>query len=392
MQNKKRRGSLPAAIAAVLLPAVLLFWGHGLEGAALLGTGLAIPGGGIAVLLHEDEPNEPDNIAEVSAPEISTSAPEPSQAPQESSVAQTIPTANEQAKAPDSAVSAKAPNLADTPADIAALAAKVEAAAKGSKLGAVIEGDYSKAGATNVFGSVRVKNTTETKSVDIKAELAKKPDIAVKNKKKPAVLIFHTHTTESYALFERDFYTAEDTGRSKDPARNMVRVGDEIAAQLEQAGYGVIHDTTIHDTSYNGSYSRSAVSIRKHLDEHPEIQVILDIHRDAIHTGNSRQKPVAKINGKKAAQLMIVTGAEEGTITNFANWKSNLTFALHLQKAIVDSYPGLARPVFFCQRVYNMDMGKNNLLVEVGTDANTLDEAAYSGRLLGRALAAVIGG
>ncbi|MDR1410107.1 MAG: stage II sporulation protein P [Oscillospiraceae bacterium] len=390
MQNKKRGSGLLAALAAILLPAVLLFWGRGLENAALLGTGLAVPSGGIQVLLHGEEPDEP--YASPSTPIPENTPPPPTTQMEENSVIQTHPPANEPPKQPDFTVSAKAPDLSATPADIAALAAQAESAAKAKKLGSVIEGDFSNAGATNIFGNVRVKNTTETKSVDIKAELAKKTDIKVKNKKKPAVLIFHTHTTESYMLFDKDYFTAEDSGRSNDPARNMARVGDEIAAQLEQAGYTVIHDTKIHDTSYNGSYSRSAVTIKKHLEEHPEIQVILDIHRDAIRSEATRQKPVTEINGKKAAQLMIVTGAEEGSITHFANWKGNLTFALHLQKALADNYPGLARPVFFCQRVYNMDIGKNNLLVEIGTDSNTLDEAAYSGRLLGRALAEVIKG
>jgi len=388
MGKNNRKRSLLTGLAVLLLPAVLLLWGRGLEGAALLGTGLAVPLGGIKALVQDNGPSAPDITAVLYSKE-STAPASPAQ-PETSSVVQTRQTANEAPKKPDTSVSEQAESLQAVPADIAALAAKTEAAAKGKKLGGVAEVDFSRAGTTHSYSSVRVKNTTETKSLDIRAELAKKPDIKVKDKKKPAVLIFHTHTTESFALFERSFYTAEDTGRSNDPAQNMARIGKEIASRLEKAGYTVIHDTTIHDTSYNGSYSRSAVTVQRHLKANPEIQVILDIHRDAMHSGKLRQKPVAEIDGKKAAQLMIITGAQEGGITNFANWKGNLNFALHLQKALADKYPGLARPVYFCQRVYNMNLGKNNLLIEVGSDANTLDEAAYTGRLLGEALAEVM--
>ncbi|MBQ8026809.1 MAG: stage II sporulation protein P, partial [Clostridia bacterium] len=85
-------------------------------------------------------------------------------------------------------------------------------------------------------------------------------------------------------------------------------------------------------------------------------------------------------------QIMIITGCEEGKVTDFPNWQKNLTFALDLQSICDQMYPGLMRPVYFCQRKYNMDLSPNNLLVEMGSCANTLEEAAYSGRLLGSAL------
>ena len=83
---------------------------------------------------------------------------------------------------------------------------------------------------------------------------------------------------------------------------------------------------------------------------------------------------------------MIITGCEEGNVTDFPNWEKNLTFALELQSVCENLYPGLMRPIYFCQRKYNMDLTHNNLLVEMGSCANTLEEAAYSGKLLGNAL------
>ena len=75
----------------------------------------------------------------------------------------------------------------------------------------------------------------------------------------------------------------------------------------------------------------------KYLKEYPSIKIVLDIHRDAIYsTKTSAVKPTAMIDGKKAAQIMIITGAEEGSITDFPNWNENLKFALNLQKAVLD--------------------------------------------------------
>ena len=132
-------------------------------------------------------------------------------------------------------------------------------------------------------------------------------------------------------------------------------------------------------------------AFEKYLEEYPSIQVVLDIHRDAIEqSGGVRIKPTAKILGKKAAQLMIITGCEEGKVTDFPDWERNLTFALRLQSICEEKFPGLMRPLYFCQRKYNMDLSPNNLLVEVGSCANTLEEAVYAGRLLGNSLATLL--
>lgn len=167
----------------------------------------------------------------------------------------------------------------------------------------------------------------------------------------------------------------------------MVRVGDAIAEQLENAGYGVIHDTNIYDSSYNGAYDRSRKSVEKYLKEYPSIQITLDVHRDAIHyDSGTKCKPTAEINGKKAAQVMIISGCEGEGVENFPNWKKNLAFAVSLQANVEERFEGLMRPIFFCHRKYNMDVTKASLLLEFGTDANTLEEAVYSGALVGKAL------
>ncbi len=282
-------------------------------------------------------------------------------------------------------------DITRTPDDIAQLIKKYTELFKNDKKDGTIKSvTYITKGASHIFENVCVKNTTETKTLNIEKVLSNPLELSI-DKSKPAVLIFHSHTSEGYELIERDWYAADRTSRSNDENINIVRVGTEIADYLTALGYTVIHDKTIHDKSYNDSYPSSRQTVEKHLKEHPEIQIVLDIHRDSVtQTNGDKLKFVNTIGGKKAAQLMIITGAEEGKVTDFPDWEYNLRFALHLQKKCVDMFPGLMRPVLFSQRKYNMDMTRFSLLVEMGSEANTLEEACYSGRMLAAALAALM--
>jgi stage II sporulation protein P len=257
--------------------------------------------------------------------------------------------------------------------------------------GKITEQKYETAGATHTFEAVAVKNTTQTQKLDIKSVLTQNLTLAIKDKTKPAVLIFHTHTTETYELLDRGYYSNAHSTRSPDNGVNMVRVGKAITEQLEAAGFAVIHDTRTYDASYNGAYARSLASIEEYKKKYPELQVILDVHRDAIKTENGTKiKPTAEINGKKAAQIMIITGCQEQGITGYDNWQQNLRFALRLQKQAQAMYPGLMRPVLFCARKYNMNTSPCSLLLEFGSDSSTLEEAVYAGKMMGNTLAALL--
>ena len=92
------------------------------------------------------------------------------------------------------------------------------------------------------------------------------------------------------------------------------------------------------------------------------------------------------MNGKKAAQIMIVAGCDDDGTLGFPDWEYNLRLALRCQQAVSDLYPSLARPLSFCPKKYNEHMTHGSILVEFGTDASTLDEALYAGELFGKAL------
>lgn len=279
-----------------------------------------------------------------------------------------------------------------TPEDIEKLMQEaVSAYASFKKTGEIEETQLSSTSSTISYKNVVVNNKTETKNVNIKNELSKKASFGTITKDEPYILVYHTHTTEGYELLDKGWYSDDYVSRTKDLDKTVVRVGEEIVSRLEKAGFKVIHDKTIYDASYNGAYSRSLKTVEKTLKENPSIVITLDVHRDAIqYSSGTKCKPTATINGKKAAQVMIITGAEEGDITDYPNWSQNLTFAIALQNKVEENYKGLMRPIFFCQRKYNMHVTPCSLLLEMGTDANTLEEAVYSGRLIGDSLAELL--
>lgn len=264
-------------------------------------------------------------------------------------------------------------------------------ASSSDALGKIHEQFLSPYGASLKYSGIYIKNSTGLK-MDLKKELAEGIKIKISKSSKPQVLIVHTHTTESYMTEDRNYYTASDKSRSTDNTKNMVQVGEHMAKILRDGGIGVIHDTTQHDhPSYNGSYSRARKTINEYLKENPSIKVVVDLHRDSIAMdGNDKCKPVAQINGKKAAQVMLVVGSETGTVKNFPNWRENFRLAIRFQQTMEAMYPGLPRAILFASRKYNMDITTGSMLLEIGTDSNTLEEACYSAELAGKALLSLL--
>ena len=259
-------------------------------------------------------------------------------------------------------------------------------AAKGTVKGKVSEKFITPYTAPVSYDSVYLKNST-SKEIDIKSLLPEKLSFAVSQDGTPQVLIMHTHTTESFLPESRDYYTDKDVSRTRDNRYNMVFLGDIVTQKIAAAGFGVIHDTTVHDyPEYNGSYDRAAETIKNQLKQNKNIKIVLDLHRDAIASDNDKTKTVTEIGSKKAAQIMLVMGCEDGTVKNFPNWRENLKLAVRLQQKIEKMYPTLARPVSFMPRKYNENLITGSTLIEIGTDANSLEEVAYSADLLGNSI------
>ncbi|MBQ7099737.1 MAG: stage II sporulation protein P [Oscillospiraceae bacterium] len=198
----------------------------------------------------------------------------------------------------------------------------------------------------------------------------------------PRVLILHSHTTESFTGGD---YAETSPYRTLDPAHNMLALGAEVAAILEEAGIGVIHDTAFHDyPSYNGSYTHAAQSTRAILEEYPSIQLILDLHRDAAETETGQMATACDLGGKRAAQLMFVLGTDERL--KHPDWERNLSLALKLQTILETENPGICRDLNLTRNRYNQHLGDYALIVEIGAAGNTLDEARLAARELAEAI------
>ena len=262
--------------------------------------------------------------------------------------------------------------------------------ANSSNDGKIVELDYSRQNATSEFEGILLRNTTLSHKVNISDYINKKVYANV-DVTQPAVLIYHTHSSETYELLDRGYYTKERSSLSENPKENMIRIGEEICRVLEKNGYKTIHDKTVYDKDYSGAYDRSLEGVRSILKENPSVQVVLDVHRGTIYQKDgSRIKTITEAEGKKVAQLQIISGCEDGNVTDFPNWERNFTFALNLQKKIAESNPGLVRPLLLCSRKYNMHLIPCALQLEIGTDANTLSEAVFSARFFAQSLSELL--
>lgn len=265
---------------------------------------------------------------------------------------------------------------------------QVSAAAVKGKIESRYISPYS---ASLSYNSVYVKNSSGL-SINLKEFLSAPLEYKIKKSDEPQVLIMHTHTTETYVNDDSGVYYENYTSRTTDNSKNMAEIGRIVAEKLNNAGIKTLHDTTQHDyPQYSGSYTRAAKTINSYLKKYPSIKIVLDLHRDAISAGgNDKVKLVTEINGKKAAQVMLVMGSQSGTVTNFPNWKENFKLATRLQQTIEVKYPTLARPISLMSKNYNQSLSNGSLLIEFGTDANSLDEAKYSAEMVGDSLVTLL--
>ena len=240
------------------------------------------------------------------------------------------------------------------------------------------------------YNKVYLKNYTSEK-IDIKSLLNKKLGFAIKKNSEPQVLIMHTHTTECFLENDDKYYTEDFNSRTTNNSKNMAKIGDIIAKKLNDNGINTLHDKTKHDyPEYTGSYNRAAKTINYYLNKYPSIKIVLDLHRDAVSSDGGKAKLVTEIGGKKAAQVMLVMGSQTGGITEHPHWKENLSLAFKLQQTIETKYPTLARPLMLMSKKYNQSLSTGSLLIEFGTDVNTLSEACYSAELVGDSLVSLL--
>ncbi len=223
-----------------------------------------------------------------------------------------------------------------------------------------------------------------SRSVDISALLSQGPTCTL-SADGPQILIIHTHGSEAYTQAVGETYEESDPYRTEDKSKNVIKVGDVLTEVLESKGLSVIHDREIYDyPSYTGSYSRSGAAVEKYLKEYPEIQIVIDLHRDALGSGNTVYKTRAEASLGNCAQVMLLVGTGDNGLYH-PDWEENLRLALYLQNAMELAYPGLARPISLKSERYNQHLSPGSMIIEVGSTGNTLSEAVRAIELFGDA-------
>ena len=185
----------------------------------------------------------------------------------------------------------------------------------------------------------------------------------------PQILIYHTHSQETFA-----------DSIPGDPNTSIVGAGEYLADLLHDTyGYEVLHHTGEYDVeSRDYAYSNALPNIEAVLAEYPSIEVVIDLHRDAVAEDT---KLVSVQNGKTAAQVMFFNGIsytkKQGNIEYLANpyIDDNLAFSFQMQVLCNEYYPGLTRRIYLKGYRYNMHLCSKSLLIELGAQNNTCDEA-----------------
>ena len=233
----------------------------------------------------------------------------------------------------------------------------------------------------------QVDNTTTIGSslLDVKKMLEQDMTLS-EGKGKPQILIYHTHSQEAYK-----------DSKSGDASTSIVGVGDHLEEILESKyGIEVLHHKGKYDVpSRDNAYSQALPNIEKILKENPSIEVVIDLHRDAVPDS---MHLVTEINGKKTAKIMFFNGLSrttaKGELTYLPNknLEDNLAFSFQMQLAAAEYYPGLTRKIYLKGYRYNMHLLPKSLLIEVGAQNNTFAEAKNAMEPLAALLALVLKG
>ena len=219
---------------------------------------------------------------------------------------------------------------------------------------------------TNVYNGVKIKNESSYLLTD---EMMI-PNVDLENRKD--IIIYHTHTCESYTPTQENNYIASGNFRTIDLNFSVSRVGDELTKYLLSFGFNVIHNKNYHDyPAYSGSYSRALITINEIKKQNPNSELIIDLHRDAL--SNSEYGPTVKLGDETVSQLMFVIGTDGGGLEH-PNWLYNFKLAIKIQEKANEMYPGLFKPIILRNSRYNQHVSKGAFIIEVGATGNTLEQ------------------
>lgn len=227
------------------------------------------------------------------------------------------------------------------------------------------------------IGNMRILNYSTNRSINFDELLSGNVNLTKKSDK---ILMYNTHTSESYS--NSDKYKFDYTGikRSTDAKFNMLAITKEFDKNLKSKGFETVQNTTPHDYgTYTSAYAKSRITVKDAISNLGRVGISIDVHRDAA--ADLEFRPVVDIKGVQVAQCMFVMGIGNDISTN-PYWQDNLKLALKLQQIADDVYPGLFRPMYIRNSIYNQDLNKYSILIEIGATGNTIEEAMLATRCL----------
>ena len=203
---------------------------------------------------------------------------------------------------------------------------------------------------TNEYNGVQIKNESKYELTEDMLT----PNINLENKKD--IIIYHTHTCESYTQSAGFEYTPSGNFRTTDLNFSVVRAGRELKNRLTNYGFNVLHNETYHDyPAYSGSYNRSLTSIKNDLVANPNTQIVIDLHRDAVGLTHK-------------------------------DWVQNLKFAIKIVQKGNELYPGLFKPIMVRNSRYNQHVAKAATIMEIGATGNTMEQCLNSMKYLSKVM------
>ena len=206
----------------------------------------------------------------------------------------------------------------------------------------------------------------------------------------PQILIYHTHTQEAYRQVYGEEYVETGSWRTADEQQSVVAVGEVIKQELEDYGYTVLHDTTNHEPpKLSTSYERSLETMLMYQRKYPSLCVFIDVHRDAYGDIESGSKDIVTIAGQECTRVMFVVGTGE-KYDDKPNYESNYKLALALTNNLESMEEGFTRPIRVKTGRYNQHVADMCLLIEVGHNANTLEQAKNTAKYVALALSRVL--
>ena len=235
-----------------------------------------------------------------------------------------------------------------------------------------------------------VDSTTSVRKKLFPVEQLLKRNMCLEPQKgKKQILIYHTHGASETFVDSRP-------GKIED---GVIGVGELLKMELEKNGYEVIHDTTKYDwmdgqIDRSRAYNVSLEGVQRQLEQNPDIQVLIDLHRDSV---GKNKHTYTTINGKRSAIVMFFNGMSrnrEGEIDYLANpnREANLAFSLQLKCHAMELFEGFTKPIYLKGYRYNLHLKERSLLIELGNENNTVEEAKNAAAPLAKVIADVLKG